>query len=312
MSQFTYSSNPPGHWQTLCENSDTFFASEDWQKLLRASFGCKTIYGSSSDSGLVISSFKAGPFSVGYLGFPTGRVIGVRDTLQNTASALRAASEITLPVCLRIPLSAFSNPPHLETPFVTSPETAITDLQNWDSMAVSKKLRRDIRKAEKAQFEIAAADVPALGETLFRIYENTVRRHRGSMRYTLKYFTGLQRLQRTNDAIRIIVAKKDDQIAGFAATVRDGLTSYYLHGGTDDRFRQNGPSDLLIQRAIHLAKNDGCEIFNLMASPTDQPMLVRYKEKWGGTTKELRTHTLPLSRSYPLFSVAERLYRIVR
>lgn len=312
MSEYAYSATPPEHWQALCKNSGAFFASEDWQELLRAGFGCETIYGSSSDGGLVISSFKAGPFAVGYLGFPTGGVIGERDTLQNTVSELRATSNISSPVCLRMPLSAFSNPPQLEAPYVTSPETAITDLQNWDSMAVSKKLRRDIRKAEKAQFEITTSDDPALGATLFGIYENTVKRHRGSMRYTLEYFVGLQQLQRTNEAVRIVVARKDEQMAGFAATIREGRTSYYLHGGTDDRFRQESPSDLLIQQAIHLAKNDGCDTFNLMASPADQPMLVRYKEKWGGTTRELRTHTLPLRRSYPLFALAERLYRVVR
>lgn len=311
MTRFSYSYEPPDHWNKLCASNGSLFATAEWQELLRASFACKTIYGSDIDGGLVISSFKAGPFAVGYMGFPAGRFIGTQDSLRHALADLEVANRIRSPICLRVSLSAFSGPTDLELPFVTNPETAICDLQNWDSMAVSKKLRRDIRKVEKLGFEVMTCDDPSLGAILFKIYEGTVKRHSGSMRYTREYFDHFLQLSRRNKRLRVVVAKRDGQVAGFAATVREADITYYLHGGTDDQFRRESPSDLVLQTAINLARNDGCDVFNLMASPPDQPMLVSYKEKWGGISRELRTYTLALSRAYPLFRAAERLYRIV-
>ena len=146
----------------------------------------------------------------------------------------------------------------------------------------------------------------------FFFYEATVRRHTGTLRYNENYFRALVGLSRHEPALRILVAGDGVEVAGFAILVHHAGTAYYLHGGTASAYRQYSPNDLLLNEAIQLAQRDGAECFNLMSSPNDQPSLVKYKEKRGGVTKEHRTYTLPIRRSYRLMAIAEKLYRIVR
>jgi hypothetical protein len=176
-------------------------------------------------------------------------------------------------------------------------------------MSVSKNLRRDIRKAQRSDLAVDQTTDPALGPTLFRLYETAVKHHGGSLRYNAGYFRGLLELAGTNSRIRVYTALNDAEIGGFAVVVRHGDIAYYLHGGSRKDLRRLSPSDLILAEAIDDARSAGCNVFNFMASPADQPTLVRYKEKWGGETRELETYTLPASATYPLFRIAESIYR---
>ena len=179
-------------------------------------------------------------------------------------------------------------------------------------MSVSKKLRRDIRKAEKSSLMPAEIVGPAQGDAIYGMYQDTVRRHHGSLRYTREYFEGLIRLDLNNDRVRLVGVSAEDRLADFAATIRDKDTSYYLHVGTDPALRHLCTSDLLMRDIISQAQADGSSCFNFMTSPQDQPMLVRYKEKWGATTRQLKIYTLPYGKLYPAFVLAESAYRIFR
>ncbi len=312
MSEFSYSPSPPAHWSTLCEASGALFSTAAWQDVLERGFGCRTLYVARPDFGVAISSFRAGPFRIGYLGFPAGSFVGDPGRLAESIFDIKTSDSPERPVCLRMSLSPFSDAPEFDLPYVTNPETAITDLQNWDATAVSKKLRRDLRKVEKQGYAVAAVPDDSLSDAIYEMYESTVSRHQGALRYTREYFAALCALGQVNERVRVFGATKDDRVAGFAITLRHGDTTFYLHGGTHDDFRRDGPSDQLLLEAISRARSDGSATFNLMASPPDQPMLVRYKEKWGGETRELRTYTLPLRFSYRLFRAAESLYRTIR
>ena len=80
----------------------------------------------------------------------------------------------------------------------------------------------------------------------------------------------------------------------FVVTVRHGAEANYLHGGFDAAFAAELPSDRLLLNAITGAQTEGLQIFNMMASPPDQPSLVRFKEKWGGITKAQSSYSVPL------------------
>lgn len=311
MSSFGFHSAAPDGWDARCETSGAVFGCSEWQRLLETSFGCRSIYGWNGQDGAAISAFRAGPFTVGYLGFPAGSFIGDSSARAEMLAAIDARSSVGL-TCLRVPVSPFGADLELHAPRVSNPETAIADLQSWDLMAVSKNLRRDIRKAERSGLEIELSTDETIGADLFGMYETAVRHHGGSLRYNRDYFRGLLAMSARNDAIRVYIARHDGRIAGFAVVVRHGQIACYLHGGSAGEFRHLSPSDLILAKAITSARSDGNSIFNFMASPADQPTLVRYKEKWGGETRPLRTYTLRLSAAFPLFRAIESLYRQIR
>lgn len=312
MSELRLSERIPKQWDDLCGRHDSFFSCDRWHRLLRSSFRCRTVYGYTDDFGVALSLFGAGPIRIAYLGFPSGSVVGPRRFLAAALPQIPERGVPGSPLCLRIPVSGFARDPEIDLPHVATPETAITDLQSWDSEQVSKKLRRDLRKAERAGASIEPLNDPALGRVLYEMYAGAVKRHRGSLRYPAEYFAALIELSRSDDRLRVAGAVADDALIGFAVSVRERDTTFYLHGGSTPAGRHLSASDLLLKHLIEHARAGGSTSFNLMSSPPGQPALVRYKEKWGGVTREHRTYTLPLSRLYTLFSAAESLYRKLR
>jgi lipid II:glycine glycyltransferase (peptidoglycan interpeptide bridge formation enzyme) len=295
----------------LCERSSAVFGSTGWQQVLESSFGCKTVYASDGNVGAAITVFKAGPFSIGYLGFPAGSVIGDLAALDVIVSQLATSRPSPGLTCVRVPVSAFAAGPTLEHGSVSNPETAIVDLQQWDLMGVTKNLRRDIRKAERSGLNVESTTDVSHGSVLYSMYASAVKHHGGSLRYNAAYFSGLLDLAAHNQGVKVFAAKLDHDIIGFAVIVYHGDTAFYLHGGAASELRHLSPSDLILAEAIAAARSAGCEVFNFMASPADQPTLVRYKEKWGAETRPLRTYTVRLSPFYPVFRAAESLYRLI-
>lgn len=283
--------------------------------MLENSFPCQTIYGWNPDActGMALTNYRVGPFRIGYLGFPVGGLIG-SDVFDMHVLSSWGKEDIPLaPHCLRIPVSAFSDPVNLSLPFKSNPETAIMNLQDWNLNAVSKKLRRDIRKANRSGITISDATLSLEGGVIYRMYRDTVKRHSGSLRYNEAYFSALIALAQNHPGLRCLLAWNDGDIAGFLVAGQHLETTYYLHGGTSAAHRAHSPSDLLLYEAITWGQKQGSDCFNLMTSSTDQPTLIRYKEKWGGITRQHRTYTVPVKASYcSAFRIMESLYSIVR
>lgn len=315
MSAFSFGLVPPKWWEHQCACHNAFFQSPGWQSLLEEAFSCRTLYGwhENAEYGFAITNFRAGPFRIGYLGFPVGGALGAGLLDHKSVCAWKLPCIPYAPHCLRMPVSAFAGMPSLQLPFMENPETAIVDLQGWGIDSVSKKLRRDIRKARNTELILTDGESTAGGRIMYGIYRDTVKRHRGVLRYNEAYFTGLISLAKSNTGLRCLFAKMNDEVAGFVVVCRHGDTAYYLHGGTNPALRRHNPSDLLLHEVITWARQQGCRCFNLMTSSPKQLSLIRYKEKWGGITKTHRTYTCPVKIPACLvFRWAERLYRLKR
>ena len=312
MSDYDYSLDAPRDWHQRCDESNALFDSQTWQDLLARSFGCRTIYVWGDDVGAAFSIFSAGPFKLGYLGFPVGACLGDSLRIPALLDDIAGSSFRHKPVCIRIPSSAWAEPLKLDLPAVSNPETAIVDLPNWNLAAVSQNIRRNIRKSQKIGLVVDEYSNAGTGNELFEMYSATIRRHRGSLRYNASYFSGLVELAKKDSRLRVFLARAGDELAGFVVTARHRSTSYYLHGGTKTEYLRQSPSALLFSVGIRAAQQDGSTCFNFMASPPKQDSLVHYKEKWGGVTRTMSTYTLPLKRSYKLYCLAERLYKYLR
>lgn len=274
------------------------FHSSRWLNVLQNGFGAKSYFIDSNDSashdGQPISVFPAGPFKIGYLGFPqTGQCdVSVVETqikqlitngFPTKLHALRFNTNQTLPTLAHPALSS-----------VTQPETSIPDLQNWRATDFSK-LRRISNRARKSSLVVKDAATPANADEIFKLYTDTVKRHSGTVRYTRGYFRALVELSVKDPGVRCLLATQENLVTGFHIVACHNDVACYLHGGMDHEFKHCYPSDLLFLTAIEWAQSTGMTRYNMLTSPTDQPALVKYKEKWGGKTTPLITHTLSLS-----------------
>jgi hypothetical protein len=315
MAAYSLNLEPPECWDEHCSSCNALFHSRAWQALLEEAFPCQTVYGWNPDAftGMALTNFRAGPFRIGYLGFPVGGLIGSDVLDVQVLSSWKKSDNPIAPHCLRIPVSGFSAPVNLPLPFKSNPETAIINLQDWNLDSVSKKLRRDIRKVQRSGMTISDATLSMEGDVIYRIYRDTVKRHSGSLRYNEAYFSALIALAQNHPGLRCLLAWYDRDIAGFLVAGQHLETTYYLHGGTSVAHRAHSPSDLLLHEAITWGQKQGSDCFNLMTSSADQPTLILYKEKWGGITRQHRTYMVPLKSSYcSAYRIMESLYSIVR
>ena len=288
---------PPSGWEETCLSRGSLFHSLTWQQLLARSFGSQTIYvwDSAMADGMAVTVFPAGPFRVGYVGFPVGGSLSRRPLLPSHLAALK---QLPTPIrlhILRVPVSAFCESVEMGLPCSDAPETAILDLQGWD-VGHSKKLHRDVKKARHADLRIIPASGASHGDELYQLYRDTVTRRGGALRYNAAYFRHLVALAESQPGVRCLLAIKDGVTAGFVVVVKDGTIAYYLHGATAPAMKHLGVTDLLLLDGIEWARDKGAEVFNLMSSPSSQDSLIRYKEKWGGITKTNRTYELAIRR----------------
>lgn len=308
---FIFTNKPSSHWNELCRNHGDLFNTHEWHEVLAKGFGSETLYGwdEAISTGVTITIFKAGPFRIGYLGFPVGGTVGGDALASDIIASLKKNHFPGRLHCIHIPASAFVLSVNLDLPAVTTPETAIENLQEWHP-ETDRKLRQDLNRARRSPVQIVDASDSLYGSSLFSLYRKTVSRNRGNMRYTEAYFSTLIDIARTHEKMRCLLALMDSEVIGFEIAACHGKTAYSLHGFTDPDFKLYSASDLLTCEAINWAKQQGAERYNLMASPADRLSLVKYKEKWGGITRQQKTYELVLKPLHTgIFKVTAALYQ---
>lgn len=297
MGHFVFTTTLPKCWQEICDEQGNLFSSLEWQTMLAKSFSTTTLYGwnAQNETGITITVFKAGPFRIGYVGFPVGGILGKQPIDGEMIAVLRKTHFPNALHLLRLPASAFHNTVKIDLESVTTPETAIVNLQTWELSKIPKIKNRNVRKANRAGLKVIDASLnSSTGDILYDLYRNTVQRNYGNLRYNLKYFKMLVELSGAQQKLRCILALIDGSIAGFIVVALHGKTAYYLHGAMDFSLKKYAASDRLMYEAIVWAKENEMTCFNLMASPIDQPFLIRYKEKWGGITKDQKVYEMPI------------------
>ncbi|MCH8059865.1 MAG: hypothetical protein IIA11_05325, partial [Proteobacteria bacterium] len=163
MNGIAVSKQAPADWAAMCAAENLLFHSIGWNQLLEASFDVQTqyIWDEATGCGGAVTAFSAGPFQLGYLGFPYGGVVGgvrLSDAMLRSWQAQRSA---LLPMAMRIPVSAFAEPVDLQVPYVRTAETAIVDLPSWTIDMTSGNHRRDIKKSMRSDLEIGDANQAA-------------------------------------------------------------------------------------------------------------------------------------------------------
>lgn len=283
---FNFTLSPSKNWKTICEKENNFFNSTPWQELLNRGLNSQTLYGWDDENqrGITLTVFKAGPFNIGYIGFPIGSILG-KGFL--TGADILEIKTTTLPISihqLRFSCGAFEKKTKFPFKETQIPETQILNLDSWQ-LCNMPKLNRDIKKSNRSCFDIKIAVSNEDSKIIYNLYQKTIQRNFGSQKYTYQYFQELVSLSNETPNIHCLLSLLNNQVAGFIITVIDHHTTYYLHAAINLELRKYGVSDKLLYEAILLAKNNNSSKFNLMASPINNKSLIKYKEKWGAETK---------------------------
>jgi hypothetical protein len=286
--------SPPTAYTDWVNTSGAFFDGEIWGDVLQAGFGSQRWYLWDADHALgqALTVFRKGPLRIGYLGFP----ICAGPTIDTTPYALDAMVQAirkhsSRPQILRVPISAFgmrtlqaSRRQH------SLLESCIVDLSAWRSDATSAR-RRDLAFAKRRC--AAYTKTSTTGADLHLLYQAAIARNRGHSRYNRAYFERLADTAKSGVCVHSY--SNNGRALGMAITAQHGETTYHLHGGADPIALGSGVADLLLAEAIAAAQARGSRQFNFLSSPVHQQGLVRFKQKWGGATREAFSHDVATS-----------------
>ncbi|HET9483457.1 MAG TPA: GNAT family N-acetyltransferase, partial [Xanthomonadales bacterium] len=270
------------------------FRSADWADALRGSVGAPVLcFDPAARDGTAYTVFRAALFRIAYVNYPRWRV-GEAELLGEAAAraALGALREIGVDV-VNGPLDWVPPACRRGARVDTLIETSIDDLPAWSPQA-DAELRRVARRVAKSGVEVVPA-TRGHARFAYERYRATMARHGGSAKYPLAYFEAVLDLAaRADPVLRARVALVGGELAAYLITGADDGTMHYLHGGLRLDLSSAHPTDALFLDSIAAARDAGYRRYDFMASPADQPQLVRFKEKWGGTTRRREVASIPL------------------
>lgn len=287
--------------------------SKTWAEVLENAFKLKPVYLTVNDQHQILMPvFIAGSFKIGYVGFP---ILYTKDGPLLCDAFFRALQSHKYPMgidLLKISVSAFSQNQITAPPNTLNPETEIEDLQKWDMAHLHKNISRDIKHAVKQDTSLKNSKETEYNEQIYGLYSKTIARKQGTIKYNNNYFLTLFNKSKISNDILFLVASKNNQTIGFGVFIKDRSMAFYLHGGIDIDSKQTGISDLIVFKGISWAKETGALAFNFMASPPHQQSLIRYKEKWGGVTKELKNYEIVIKPGKAtLFKISLKLFNLI-
>lgn len=279
--EWLISEEPCPEHQAWAQFGNYFFASQEWAALM-ISLGATPLYAWSrqQQAGTLIPVFRRKSLRIGFLGFP---VAG--DVLDNLRpSAKRALINAALKAG-HLNLIRVTHAHQLDFPSAADsarPDVWIDDLATWRTSA---RLRRDLSYARRASSQLKVVNGLTDPDSSFALYAEVISNHRGSPKYTAAYFRALATLASTSAVINACSAVDPaGTLQAFAVMARHGNWGYYLHSATGNDAKRTGINDLLLDKLVSEAREAGCTRCSFMASPWQQPGLIRFKQKWGDRT----------------------------
>lgn len=267
---------------------------DEWTAHLMRAFGVVPFDLCVNDTRLVISSFRAGPFRIGYPNFPIGLTVPEEVTACFSHEIIDQVRAMGIDM-LRISVSSSISPLQGVHAVTHLPETIIENLAQWSPEALPSSVRYDLRCAKKAGLVVVDA-TESHADAIFCMYRDTIKRHGGALRYNQRYFQSLCEMSRVHPHVDCYVAETaNGESAGFLVKIHDDGTAYYLHGGFDTEHKDLKPMYALINQAILTARDAGMNRFNMMTSPPNQVSLIRHKEKWGGRTAPMHHYEIAIN-----------------
>ena len=285
-----HSAEDPEVQQFLIKNSSCFFNRKDWFRVLQEGFKVPVICYALEGDGkiyLVLPGiiFNFGIVKMFYSNIPYGGFIGDLQLIPKSLSLFESSLKKDGVQLIRIGRDFNSPFPDLEQ---YQQQVAFTHLLNLEGMTeqklwegYKKRVRRDIRKAEKSGIYLEEISAPAEIEEVFALYNQTMRRNTAYTTWTKKSLYSIyEHLVKAGKA-KMVFAKKDGKMAAGIILLFSEDTVYYFFSASSEKYFQYCPNDLLVHHGICLAIRESKKYFDLMTSREDDTALMNFKEKWG-------------------------------
>lgn len=276
--------------QFLNENSSCFFNKEEWLRVLKEGFDIPIVAYCLEKGGKICLALPGVIFNFGiikmfYSNIPYGGFVGDFQLIAPSLVFFEKSLKEDAIHILRIGKKFDSHFPNLDGYLQEMAFTHLIDLQGvneeqlWNNY--KKRVRRDIRKAEKSGIIVHEASKPEEMEVLFSLYLETMRRNEAYHFWTKKLFNAIYRKLTQQGKATILLAKLKDEIIAGTILLFSIETTYYFFAASTKKYLSLCPNDLLVHHGICLTLRKGLRFFDLMTSQREDHALMNFKEKWG-------------------------------
>jgi len=170
----------------------------------------------------------------------------------------------------------------IENADVTEGKTLLVAIPDSSWEPPDKKIRSEIRKAEREGIIPESLDVCEHFDGFISLMRETEKRHNRKPRYNEKFFLALADLATIDDRLQWVIVRHEGKPAASHINflVRDTLLNWQVY--FDKSFSFLKPNQYMLYAAAIGTVSEGVRYLNLGASPADAEDLITYKRKWGG------------------------------
>ena len=157
-----------------------------------------------------------------------------------------------------------------------------------------KRVRRDIRRAEKLGVQVKEISDRKDIEILYQLYQETMKRNNSFTVWTKKAFYSIyDNLVLKGEGNILFADVNNKHIAGIILIYSSDTLFYFMNASSTD-YLTFCPNDLLLHRTIISGIKTNKKYVDLMTSRESDVELIKFKEKWG-------------SRNFPFFILEKDL-----
>ena len=294
--------------QFLFENSSCFFNREEWFRVLQEGFNIPVVaYCLEKDGKICIVLpgviFNFSIIKMFYSNIPYGGFVGDFQLISTSLVLFEKSLREDGIHLIRIGRNLNGKFPDLDGYGQEIAFTHLIDLQGLNVEQLwkgyKKRVRRDIRKAEKSGISIHEATHPGEIDVLFGLYLETMRRNEAYNIWTKKMFNAIYRDLAQQGKAAILLAKLKDEIIAGIILLFSPETIYYFFAASAQKYLSLCPNDLLVHHGICLTIRKGIRYFDLMTSQKEDSALMNFKEKWGAEKHPFYFYEKSLTRIRP-------------
>ena len=160
--------------------------------------------------------------------------------------------------------------------------TILVDVAVPEWQPPDKKIRSEIRRAEREGTKLQTFDASRHLDSFLRLMQRTEKRHGRGPKYPALFFRALADLAERDSRVRWVIVEHEGEAA--ASHI------YFIEGGLllnwqvyfDKKFSFLKPNQFITSTVAIEAASQGIRYLNLGASPVEADSLRAYKMKWGG------------------------------
>ena len=291
---------PGKEWdEFVSQYTDLIFYQSVWSEVLKRGLGGQPLYfylreGERIVAGLPAILFNFKIFRILYASIPYGGLVGDRSTFPSFSSLLDTEFRKRRFDQVRIAESPFSESFQPSSFKSLSATCNVLDLNGrsneslWDGY--KKYVRRDIRRAQRSDIVIRQGTSREDVKRFYELYLASMERNKTMAKYPFLWFEALYDGVTGKGLGTFLIAEVNQIAVAGVVLIYSSTSTHYLHNGSHSEFLKLCPNELLIHYCLEEAIGKNHSYFDFMGSDSKDLSLIRFKEKWGSQSIDIRTY----------------------